>query len=216
MTFREKFDELKAKYGTVDESKLTEPFAIQVNMTEDESAGTFYVAFVNGVFSVEPYDYRDHTSMITLSVANLEAVLAKKADPVQLFLNGALQVEGSVDHALMLVDLMAKEEKKPAAKKAAAKKPAAKKAEPKKEEKHPASAEKKTEKKAQAPKAAEKKAEAPKAAEKKAEAPKAAEKKAEAPKAAEKKAEAPKAADKKTAEPKKAEASKKSAAKTSK
>ena len=122
MTFREKFDELKAKYGTVDESKLTEPFAIQVNMTEDESAGTFYVAFVNGVFSVEPYDYRDHTSMITLSVANLEAILAKKADPVQLFLNGALQVEGSVDHALMLVDLMAKEEKKPAAKKAAAKK----------------------------------------------------------------------------------------------
>ena len=125
MTFREKFDELKAKYGAVDESKLTEPFAIQINMTEDESAGTFYVAFVGGVFSVEPYDYRDHTSMITVPVADLEAVLAKKADPVQLFLSGSLQVEGSVDHALMLVDLMAKEEKKPAKKKAA--KPAAKK-----------------------------------------------------------------------------------------
>lgn len=111
MTFTEKFNELKAKYGTVDENKLTESFAIQVNMTEDESAGTFYVAYVNGIFAVEPYDYHDHTAMITVSVSDLEDILSCKANAVKLFLTGKLKVEGNVDHALKLVELMAKEEK---------------------------------------------------------------------------------------------------------
>ena len=113
MTFKEKFDELKANYGTVDEKLLTEPFAVQINMTEDESSGTFYVAYINGVFSIEPYDYHDHTAMITVPVQTLEALLSKQADAVALYLEGGLQVEGSLEHAQKLIELMAKE-KKPA------------------------------------------------------------------------------------------------------
>ena len=59
MTFIEKFTELKEKYGAVDESKLSESFAIQVEMTDEDCGGKFYVAYVNGVFAVEPYDYHD-------------------------------------------------------------------------------------------------------------------------------------------------------------
>ena len=112
MTFQEKFDELKSKYGKIDESALSEPFAVQINMTEDESSGTFYAAYINGVFSIEPYDYRDHTAMITVPVAVLEKILAGKADPVAKYLAGEIAVEGSVDHALNLVKLM--KAKKPA------------------------------------------------------------------------------------------------------
>ncbi|MBQ6019520.1 MAG: SCP2 sterol-binding domain-containing protein, partial [Clostridia bacterium] len=106
MTFQEKFDELKKKYGKIDEKKLSEPFAVQINMTEDESHGTFYAAYMNGVFAVEPYDYHDHTAMITVPVATLEAVLSGKADAVAEFLAGKITVEGNLDHALNLVNLM--------------------------------------------------------------------------------------------------------------
>ncbi|MBR1812075.1 MAG: SCP2 sterol-binding domain-containing protein [Clostridia bacterium] len=149
MTFQEKFDELKKKYGKIDEKKLTDSFAIQINMTEDESHGTFYAAYVNGVFAVEPYDYRDHTAMITVPVAVLEDVLAGKADPVAKFLAGELAVEGNVDHALMLVELMKapKKVRKPRAKKAESAAVKAEAAEAKAEKK----AEKKTVKKAEKP-----------------------------------------------------------------
>lgn len=140
MTFIEKFDELKAKYGTIDETKLTESFAIQVEMTDGDCGGIFYVAYMNGVFAVEPYDYRDRTAAITVSSEVLEKILSCKADPMDAFFNGQLAVDGDVGHALMLVELMKKEpvkkaprkttgktaektaEKKPATKKTAAKK----------------------------------------------------------------------------------------------
>lgn len=128
MTFQEKFDELKAKYGAIDESKLSEPFAVQINMTEDESQGTFYAAYMNGVFSIEPYDYHDHTAMITLPVATLEKILSGKADPVALYLAGKIAVEGDRDHALDLVKMMKK--KAPARAKKAEKKAASEKKAP--------------------------------------------------------------------------------------
>lgn len=171
MTFQEKFDELKAKYGAVDESALGESFAVQINMTEDESHGTFYAAYMNGVFAVEPYDYRDHTAMITVPVATLEAVLSGKADPVAEFNAGKIAVEGNLGHALNLVKLMTKKEA-PKPKKPRAKKSAAKKAEDtvipaEKADAAPKTAKKPAAKKAEdTVKAAEKADEAPKTAKK--------------------------------------------------
>ena len=150
MTFIEKFTELKEKYGAVDESKLSESFAIQVEMTDEDCGGKFYVAYVNGVFAVEPYDYHDRTAGITVASEVLESILSCKMDPVDAFFGGKLVVEGEVGHALLLVELMKKEEKakkttrKTAVKKPAEKKTAVKKAEAPAEKK---AAEKKTTKK---------------------------------------------------------------------
>ncbi len=158
MTFIEKFDTLKKKYGTVDESKLTESFAIQIEMTDDDCKGIFYVAYMNGVFAVEPYDYHDRTAAITATSKVLESVLSGKTTPVKAYTDGKLIVDGNLDHALMLVELM----KKVPAKKAATKK-STKKAE---ESKPEAKAEVKEEVKAETPKAETKK-ETPKAEAKK-------------------------------------------------
>ena len=178
MTFIEKFDELKKKYGKIDEKKLTDNFAVQIEMTDDDCGGIFYVAYMNSPFAIEPYDYHDHTAAIKVSSKVLEDILSCKADPMDEFFAGNLTVDGDVGHALMLVELMKKAPKK----KAAPKKETAKKAEVKAE---PVKAEKKEEIKAE-PVKAEKKAEVkaePVKAEKKAEAkaePVKAEKKAEA------------------------------------
>lgn len=142
MTFIEKFSELKEKYGVIDESKLAESFAIQIEMTDDDCGGIFYVAYMNGVFAVEPYDYRDRTASITVSSVVLEDILSCKTDPMDAFFSGKLAVDGDVGHALMLVELMKKEPAKKAprktakktAEKTAEKKPATKKTAAKKAE----------------------------------------------------------------------------------
>lgn len=123
MTFQEKFDELKAKYGKIDESKLSESFAVQIEMTDSDCGGIFYVAYIGGNFSVEPYDYHDNTAAVKVSSTVLEKLLSDKADAVKEFLKGNIKVDGKTDHALMVIDLM----KKPEPKKAAAKKSGAKK-----------------------------------------------------------------------------------------
>lgn len=137
MTFQKKFDELKAKYGKIDESKLSESFAVQIEMTDSDCGGIFYVAFVGGNFSVEPYDYHDNTAAVKVSSTVLEKLLSGKADAVKEFLKGNIKVNGKTDHALMVIDLMKKVEPKKPAKKAAAKK-AVKAEELKKEEVKPA------------------------------------------------------------------------------
>ena len=134
MTFIDKFNALKKKYGTVDESKLTESFAIQIEMTDEDCGGIFYVAYVNGVFAVEPYDYHDRTAAITVSSKVLESILSCKTDPMDAFFAGKLAVDGNVSHALLLVELMKKEPVKRAPRKTA-KKVEEKKAEAPAEEK---------------------------------------------------------------------------------
>ncbi len=118
MTFIEKFNQLKKKYGKIDESKLTENFAVQVEMTDEDCGGIFYVAYMNGPFAVEPYDYYDNTAIIKVSSKVLENILSCKADPMEAFFAGEIQVEGDISHALMLVELMKKAPKprKPRAK----------------------------------------------------------------------------------------------------
>jgi len=194
MTYEKIFADLKKTILKADASKLEGKFAFQC-VIEGDGAGTFYIAFENGVLSVEPYDYADNTATFKATAAAYKDILAGKTTVDEALASGALVVDGADGCADILTFFAAKPAKKAAAKKPAAKKAPAKKAEaPKAAAKAPA-------KKAEAPKAAAKapakKAEAPKVA------AKAPAKKAEAPKAAakapEKKAEAPKAAAKKSA-----------------
>ena len=152
MTFIEKFNQLKKKYGKIDESKLTENFAVQVEMTDEDCGGIFYIANMDAPFAVEPYDYYDNTAAVKISSKVLEDILSCKADPKEEFLAGNIQVDGDVSHVLMVVDLMKKEPKARKPRKAKAetaeeKKPAKEKA-PKKEKAEKKPAVKKTAKKA--------------------------------------------------------------------
>ena len=119
MTFEKKFETLKKSFVKADLEKLTESFAFQVNMTDEDCGGTFYVAYVDGTLAVEPYDYKDNTAVVTGSSADV-AKLAKGTV--------AVAVEGNAAQVEMFAASFVKPvAKKPAAKKAApAKKPAAK------------------------------------------------------------------------------------------
>lgn len=149
MTFIEKFEEIKKKIGAPDLSKLNESFAVQVNMTDADCGGAFYIAYIGGNLAIEPYDYHDHTAMIYAKSKDLIDALIGKVDMLAAVMSGKIEVYGNIDHVTALATLH-----KPRAKRAAAKKPAAKKAAEKKPvEKKPAA------KKAPAKKTVEKTAE---------------------------------------------------------
>ena len=113
MTFTEKFDALKNEYyARVDVKKLTEDFAIQVEMTDEDCGGIFYIAYIGGVFSFEPYDYVDNTARIRTSSEVLEQVLSGKQNPVLAVTSGKAEVFGKAEHVLGLIAAVKKPRKK--------------------------------------------------------------------------------------------------------
>ena len=137
MTFLERFAELKDKFEKVDTGKCQEHFALQVTMTDDDCRGIFYIANQEQGFSVEPYDYRDHTAHLMIQSQDLMDILDGKLDPVKAYLEGEIKVEGNLEHVKLVASLVEKPKRKTPAKKAAAEKKTA-------AEKKPAAAKKAT------------------------------------------------------------------------
>lgn len=108
MTFSEKFNELKALVPKIKDGTFKEDFAIQVNMTDDDCGGIFYIANIGGVFSFEPYDYHDHTALVTVSADLIKSLLEGKTDPVSEYMLGRLHIEGNLEHIKQLGKLAKK------------------------------------------------------------------------------------------------------------
>ncbi|MBQ4110683.1 MAG: SCP2 sterol-binding domain-containing protein [Clostridia bacterium] len=159
MNYFEAFDKIKDKLKDVDSDKLGENVALQINLTDDDCHGTFYIQVKDGALYVEPYDYYDNDANITVSFDTLVKIIDKKLDPVEAVAGGMLEVFGNPDKALLLTRLDKKAKKAPAKKPAAKKTATTKKASEKPAEKKPAakkSAAKKAEEKKEAPKAEKK------------------------------------------------------------
>ena len=105
MTYEDMFAEVKALLGKADASGIHEHLAYQFNLT-GEAGGTFYLEVKDGKLTVEPYDYRDRDAAFTCSAETLFKIAAGKADPVASVLMGRLKVEGSIDKALRLKELL--------------------------------------------------------------------------------------------------------------
>lgn len=132
MTFVEKFEEIKKKIGTPDLSKLTENFAVQINMTDTDCGGAFYIAYVDGALAIEPYDYHDHTAMLYAKSKDLIDALTGKLDMLAAVMSGQIEVYGSIDHVTALCTLHKLRTKRTTAKKPVAAKTAEKKSTDKK------------------------------------------------------------------------------------
>lgn len=155
MTFEEKYGKLSKKLIKADITKYTENFAIQITMDDEDCGGTFFVAYIDGAYKVEPYDYVDNTVNINIMADTLEKLIDKKLTVDEVFEADAIVANGNADHIVMLFEGFEKKVRKAPAKKAAPK--AEEKAEPKKTTKK--TAEKKEEpKKEEAKKPAVKKA----------------------------------------------------------
>lgn len=128
MTFEQAFVKIKEKFKDVDLSKFSSELAIQVNLTDEDSGGAFYIQFTDGKLFVEPYDYHDNTADITLKRLDFNKLITGRLDIEKALASGALYINGSREDVLTISGCVKAPEKKPAAKKATpAKKPAPKK-----------------------------------------------------------------------------------------
>ncbi len=130
MTFTEKFGKISKKLEKADTTKFTENFAIQITMDDEDCGGTFYVAYGDGVYTVQPYNYNDNTANINIMSATLEKLVDKKLSVDEAVAADGIAINGNANHIVMLFDGFEKKVRKAPAKKTAPK--AEKKAEPKK------------------------------------------------------------------------------------
>lgn len=117
MTYEKIFADVKKSLMKADISKLDREFAIQCNI-QGEGAGSFYIAFKEGVFSVEPYDYKDCDAHLNTSGDVFMKMFSGKMKGADAYEQDLLSFEGNVEIVLMLGNL---EMKKTATKKAPAK-----------------------------------------------------------------------------------------------
>lgn len=108
MTFIEQFEAFKEKTLKLNTSSLPTDLAIQINMTDEDCGGAFYIANIDGNFAIEPYDYRDHTAMLTSTADTFGKILSGKLDATDAYFRGILQIEGSLEHAQALANLTKK------------------------------------------------------------------------------------------------------------
>lgn len=122
MTYAELFYEIKSKFMGADVSDIHEHLAFQFNIEDEEAGGIFYVEVKDGELYVEPYEYYDRDAIFICAPDVLLSIADGKTDPVAAFTEQKLRVEGNIDKALRLKEII--ELKRGAAEKSVAKKAA--------------------------------------------------------------------------------------------
>ena len=111
MTYAEFFSEVKGRFLEADISDVTEHLAYQFNIT-GEASGIFYVEAKEGKLYVEPYEYYDRDAVFTCTAETLMKIAEGKLDPILAVTLQKLKVEGSIEKALKLKDLIDSRRKK--------------------------------------------------------------------------------------------------------
>lgn len=106
MTYADFFYEMKGKFIGTDVSDIQEHLAFQFNIEDPEAGGIFYVEVKNGELFVEPYEYYDRDAIFCCTPEILRKMADGKLNPVTAFTTKKLKVEGNLDKALRLKDII--------------------------------------------------------------------------------------------------------------
>ncbi|MFG6366881.1 MAG: SCP2 sterol-binding domain-containing protein [Lachnospiraceae bacterium] len=111
MTYADFFYEVKGKFMGADVSDIHEHLAYQFNIEDEEAGGAFYVEVKDGVLYVEPYEYYDRDAMFISTPEVFRKIAEGEMDPVWAFTTQKLRVEGNIDKALKLNDIIQRKKK---------------------------------------------------------------------------------------------------------
>lgn len=111
MTYADFFYEIKGKFMGADVSDIHEHLAYQFNIEDEEAGGAFYVEVKDGELYVEPYEYYDRDAMFISSPEVFRKIAEGQMDPVWAFTTQKLRVEGNIDKALKLNDIIQRKKK---------------------------------------------------------------------------------------------------------
>lgn len=110
MTYEEIFEKSKKLILKNDVSGIKGHIAVQVDIT-GEGQGAFYIELNEGKLAVEPYEYHDRDCKFIVSGEDFLSICDGSLDGVKAFTNGKLKVEGDIDKALQVSEIMSKVKK---------------------------------------------------------------------------------------------------------
>ena len=105
MTYQEVFEKFKNQFKDADVSSINGHLAYQFNIV-GEGAGAFYAEVKDGKLSIEPYEYYDRDALFTCKADTLFNIISGKTDPIAAFTLGKLKVDGSIEKALLLKNMI--------------------------------------------------------------------------------------------------------------
>ena len=111
MTYADFFYDMKGRFMGADVSDIHEHLAFEFNIEDEEAGGAFYVEVKDGVLYVEPYEYYDRDARFICAPDVLMKIAEGEMDPVWAFTTQKLKVEGSIDKALRLKDIIEAKQK---------------------------------------------------------------------------------------------------------
>ena len=119
MTYADFFYDIKGRFMGADVSDIHEHLAFEFDIEDEEAGGAFYVEVKDGTLSVEPYEYYDRDARFICAPDVLVKIAEGEMDPVWAFTTQKLKVEGNIDKALRLKEIIeAKQREMKKAKKA--------------------------------------------------------------------------------------------------
>lgn len=111
MTYADFFYDIKGRFMGADVSDIHEHLAFEFNIEDEEAGGAFYVEVKDGQLFVEPYEYYDRDAKFICAPEVLIKIAEGEMDPVWAFTTQKLKVEGSIDKALRLKDIIEAKQK---------------------------------------------------------------------------------------------------------
>ncbi len=111
MTYADFFYDIKGRFMGADVSDIHEHLAFEFDIEDEEAGGAFYVEVKDGVLFVEPYEYYDRDARFICAPEVLLKIADGEMDPVWAFTTQKLKVEGNIDKALRLKEIIAAKQK---------------------------------------------------------------------------------------------------------
>lgn len=122
MNYIEAFEVIKDLFKDADTKALDGNCAIQVNMSDADCGGAFYIEFKDGKLYVEPYDYVDRNALLTAEFKNLKAIVSGRCLITTAVAKEKAYVDGDIDVVAAIMKTVKKPARKTSAKKTTTKK----------------------------------------------------------------------------------------------
>jgi putative sterol carrier protein len=106
MTYADFFYDIKGRFMGADVSDIHEHLAFEFNIEDEEAGGAFYVEVKDGTLYVEPYEYYDRDARFICAPEVLVKIAEGEMDPIWAFTTQKLKVEGNIDKALRLKEII--------------------------------------------------------------------------------------------------------------
>ncbi len=106
MTYADFFYDMKGRFMGADVSDIKEHLAFEFDIEDEEAGGAFYVEVKDGALYVEPYEYYDRDAVFTCAPDILTGIAEGRIDPIAAFTEQKLRVEGNIEKALRLKEII--------------------------------------------------------------------------------------------------------------